>query len=304
MFRSKSRQERAVEAARLQADALRAQAELLTGQATKQAASLKGKVGPSAAVAREKSAHAAEAAKGWAEPHVGAAKHWAAPKFEKAKERGVDVAAPRVEHAAESLAPIVDSARDRIVDDVLPRIVAAVAAATAAAAARADAARDSTQETLADVRKHAAQATTKSGTSHRARNVLLVFTVVSAGAGAGYAAWRANQPDDDPWAATTGTATPRPAGTEGGPTSRLSDVSAGAATTSTLGGGSLAGSTADVDTPVPDGLETPDTATPDTDDQSDAVAVDPLEGGTASDVLDGDGVADVPGTTTERPSGS
>ncbi|HSK34416.1 MAG TPA: hypothetical protein VK903_13095, partial [Propionicimonas sp.] len=87
--------------------------------------------------------------------------------------------------------------------------------------------------------------------------------------------------------------------TEGGPTSRLSDASAGAATTSTLGGGSLAGSTADVDTPVPDGLATPDTAG-----ETDAVAVDPLEGGTASDVLDGDGVADVPGTTTERPAGS
>lgn len=287
MFRTKSRQERAVEAARLHADAVRLHAATLTGQAMGQAASLRERVAPGAAVALDRSAHAADVARHWAEPRVGAARSWATPRLEKARERGVEVAAPRVGHAAESLAPLVDAARDRIVEDVLPRIVEVVTAAAAAAAAKTDEARDSTQEALAEVRKQT-QPAKRAG---RGRRFLLVSGALVAAAGGGYAAWRASQPDDDPWAATTGTASPRPAGTSGGPSSRLSQTSAGSAPDSALGGGSLAASTADVDTPTPDGVAA-----------SDAEVA--LEGGAASGALDNDGAAEVPGTETSGADGS
>jgi hypothetical protein len=217
VFRTKSRSERAVE--RAQADLLKARAALL-----------KEKVAPTATLAKENAAHAAEVAR-----------EWASPRLEKAREKGVEKAAPRVEHAAEVLAPKVDAARDKIVEDLLPRLVDAITTAAAVAAAKTEEAREASQHGLASVHDRAHDVTHPPERRTRRRR-FLVFGVLAAAAGAGYAAWRQSQPADDPWVTATG----------GGTTSRLSggDASGG------LGAGSLASESTDVDTPVPDGLAT------------------------------------------------
>src|SRR5450755_3845009 len=101
---------------------------------------------------------AAGQARDWAAPRMEAAVEWAAPRVERGLqaaaprveaavewaaprvERGLQAAAPRVEAAADRVAPAVDAARDRIVDDLLPRLIEAVHAAGAAGAAATTAA--------------------------------------------------------------------------------------------------------------------------------------------------------------------
>ena len=63
------------------------------------------------------------AAKEWTQPHVKAARDWAKPHFE----HGVELAAPRVETAVQNLDPR-STPPATVVDDVLPRITAALAA--------------------------------------------------------------------------------------------------------------------------------------------------------------------------------
>ncbi|HEY6798538.1 MAG TPA: hypothetical protein VI248_27995 [Kineosporiaceae bacterium] len=92
--------------------------------------------------AREQAALAAEAA--------GHAKGWAAPRIEAAVERGLLAAAPTVEAAAGRMAPAVDAARDRIVEDLLPRLVEAVHAASAASSAARVAAAESVSRSVED----------------------------------------------------------------------------------------------------------------------------------------------------------
>ena len=59
------------------------------------------------------------------------AKDWAAPRAEKAWYEGRKAAAPKVERAAEMALPLVDKTHDRLVDDLIPKLVAAVTAAAA-----------------------------------------------------------------------------------------------------------------------------------------------------------------------------
>jgi len=86
--------------------------------------------------AREAAVHAKESAvhaKDWAAPRVEAAIDWASPRVERAIKQGVAAAAPKVERAAERAVPLIDTAHDKLVDSLLPKLVAAVSAAAEAA---------------------------------------------------------------------------------------------------------------------------------------------------------------------------
>lgn len=222
MFRTKSRSERASEKAAAKALLLK-----------ERAGDLKEKVTPQAH-------HAALQAKEGAALAAVSAKGWAAPRLEKAKDKSVERTAPKVEHAAEALAPRVDAVHDKIVEDVLPRLVEAFSAAAAAAAMKADAARDVSQAGLSTAGKKAKAARKVAEPKRSKRKVFFLLTLVGAAAAAGFAAWKRSQPTDDPWVTATGTS----------PSSRLG----GSSTPGGLGSGSLAAESTDVDTPKPDGL--------------------------------------------------
>ena len=124
------------------------------------------------------------------------AKDWAAPRVEKAWYEGMKAAAPKVELAAEKALPLVDRTHDRLVDDVLPKLLAAVNAAAAAAAVGADKARDVASARLTDLAHIAPEPPKKSHTGAK------VFWSIAglAIAGAVLAAFRRNSPTTDPWA--------------------------------------------------------------------------------------------------------
>lgn len=123
------------------------------------------------------------------------AKGWAAPRAEKAWYEGKKAAAPKIEAAAEKAIPVVDTAHDRLVDDILPKLVAAITAAAGAAAVGADKAREVADAKLTEL-AHIAPPPPKKHTGAK------VFWSIAglAIAGAVYAAFRRRQPTTDPWA--------------------------------------------------------------------------------------------------------
>jgi 4-amino-4-deoxy-L-arabinose transferase-like glycosyltransferase len=108
-------------------------------------------------------------------PRVEAAVDWATPRVEAAWRKGVTAAAPVVSDAAKAIAPRVDEARDRIVDQILPAVVAA--ANSAARAAQPE-----------PVKKH------------RGRKVLAWLSIAGLVGALGYWFWRQTRPVSDPWA--------------------------------------------------------------------------------------------------------
>lgn len=122
------------------------------------------------------------------------AKDWAAPRAEKAWYEGKKAAAPKIEAAAEKAIPVVDSAHDRLVDDILPKLVAAITAAAGAAAVGADKARDVADAKLTEL-AHIAPPPKK----HTGAKVFWSIAGLAI-AGALYAAFRRRQPTSDPWA--------------------------------------------------------------------------------------------------------
>lgn len=155
-----------------------------------------------ALVARGHGRLAAGQAKDWAAPRVGAAMGWATPHLERGMERGLRVAAPRIEAAAERAVPAVDAIRDRIVEQVLPRLVEAVNTAALAGAAAGVAAGEALEEATdhgarmakAGLRTAADRAGQVSGSRRRRRVMrrarIVALAAVGAGAVAGVAAWR------------------------------------------------------------------------------------------------------------------
>lgn len=140
--------------------------EKLQSQVREQGAALADKVGP-----------AMDSARDWATPRVGAAVEWAQPRLEGA--------APRLEAAVTKVGPAFDMARDRLVDDLLPRLVktvneaaaatrdstrsgapalAAAATTAATAAAGTTAAVSSAQKTVGAVKETATKTVTKAAT--------------------------------------------------------------------------------------------------------------------------------------------
>jgi phosphohistidine phosphatase SixA len=124
------------------------------------------------------------------------AKAWAAPRAEKAWYESRKATAPKVERAAEMALPLVDRTHDRLVDDLLPKLVAAVNAAAAATAVGADRARDATAARLTDLAHIPVPEPKKSRTGAK------IFWSIAglAVAGAVVAVFRRSRPMNDPWA--------------------------------------------------------------------------------------------------------
>lgn len=122
------------------------------------------------------------------------AKEWAAPRAERAWHEGKKAAAPKIEAAAEKAIPLVDTAHDRLVDDILPKLVAAVTAAAGAAAVGADKAREVADAKLTELAHITPPKKKRTGAK--------VFWTIAglAALGAVYAAFRRSGPTTDPWA--------------------------------------------------------------------------------------------------------
>jgi hypothetical protein len=126
------------------------------------------------------------------------AKVWAAPRVERGVERGLEVAAPRVEHAVERVSPKVDAARDKLVEDLLPRLVVALNAAAAAGHAASEAGDEVRHRTKGAAAVLSGDAVAKRK-RHRGRAFVLVTMLVAA-IGAAVAAFKSRSAKDDPWA--------------------------------------------------------------------------------------------------------
>ena len=135
---------------------------------------------------------AAESAKEWGQPHVEAARHWAKPHVE----HGIEIAAPRLESAVSGLAPKVDIARDKIVDELLPRVTEAITAWAAASAAAKDEVVSRSTGAAAVV---AGDAVASPKRKKRGR-VLMVLGLLGAAGAAATSFLKRSAPKDDPWA--------------------------------------------------------------------------------------------------------
>lgn len=128
----------------------------------------------------------------WGQPRVEAARLWAKPRVE----HGIEVAAPRLESVVNSLAPRVDTARDKIVDELLPRLGEAInAVAAASAAAKEEAVSRGTG--AAAVLAGDASATPK---RNKKGLVLLILGLLAAAAAGAAVFMKKSAPKDDPWA--------------------------------------------------------------------------------------------------------
>jgi len=135
---------------------------------------------------------AAGSAKEWGQPRVEAARLWAKPRVE----HGIEMAAPKLESAVSGLAPKVDVARDKIVDELLPRVTEAITAWAAASAAAKDEA-VSRGAGAAAVVKGDAVATPKRKKRGR---VLMTLGLLGAAGAAVTSFLKKSAPKDDPWA--------------------------------------------------------------------------------------------------------
>ena len=135
---------------------------------------------------------AAGNAKEWGQPRVEAARLWARPRVE----HGIEIAAPKLESAVSGLAPKVDIARDKIVDELLPRVTEAITAWAAASAAAKDEV-VSRGAGAAAVVKGNAVATPR----HKKRGrVLMALGLLGAAVAAVTTFLKKSAPKDDPWA--------------------------------------------------------------------------------------------------------
>lgn len=219
-----------------------------------------------ASTARDRAAAAAE----WAQPRLEHARDAAEPYAKKARQKArpyvdnaVEAMAPRVQDAVDSVAPRVDATRDHIVDDLLPKLSAAVAAVVAASESARDRA-ESAIEKGHDVYETAAGTAVEAGgrtsgavavltgakvakTVGRKRRVALVLAALAAIGGA-VAYFLNRKPQDDPWATPISTP-PRPAysaGTGSGSNGSVSDLKAKASGVADAAGESAKDTVSDV----------------------------------------------------------
>jgi hypothetical protein len=132
----------------------------------------------------------ASSARDWAQPRVNDFIAWLTPRAEKAWQDSLQVAAPQVEKVAGKAAPLIDSAHDKLVDDLLPKMVATFNdAASSAASAQGKA-------SLAETVTAAADKANKKGS----KKGWLIALAAGGAAVAGYVFWKRAQPQTDPWA--------------------------------------------------------------------------------------------------------
>jgi colicin import membrane protein len=160
-----------------------AEATALLSDVSSKAASQAGSL---AAQAKDRASNA----KDWAQPRVHDFIAWLTPRAERAWQDSLQAAAPQVEKVAGKATPLIDSAHDKLVDDLLPKMVAAFnAAASNAAAAQS---KTSLTDTVADAADKAGKNGSKKG--------WLVALAAGGAAVAGYVFWKRAQPQTDPWA--------------------------------------------------------------------------------------------------------
>ncbi|MDQ1535921.1 MAG: hypothetical protein QOE58_314 [Actinomycetota bacterium] len=165
MFRSKSRTEKLTEQVQEQSESFASTAAAVADQ-------LRERVVPAVGQATEN-------ARDWARPHV---------------EHGIEVAAPKLGSAVNGLAPKVDVARDKIVDELIPRIADAIAGWAAASAAAKDEAVSRGQGAAAVITGDAVAAP-----KGRKRRALVFLGLASATAAAAVKVMKRSAPKDDPW---------------------------------------------------------------------------------------------------------
>jgi hypothetical protein len=165
MFHTKSRTEQLKEQVQDQSESLASTAAAVADQ-------LRERVGPAVGQATENAME-------WARPRVG---------------HGIEVAAPRLESAVSGLAPKVDTARDKIVDELIPRIAEAISVWAAASAVTKNEA-VSRGQGAASVISGSAVASPKG----RKKRVLLMLGLVGAAGAAAIALMKKSAPKDDPW---------------------------------------------------------------------------------------------------------
>jgi hypothetical protein len=114
-----------------------------------------------------------------------------------------ETAKEKAHHAAENLAPKVESAREVFVEDVLPKVVSAIAAVAAGAAAAKDTATETAERAPDAFAVLKGDAVAKQG-GGKGKWLLLLGAIA---AGAAIMAYRKSNERPDPWA-TAGTYTP------------------------------------------------------------------------------------------------
>jgi hypothetical protein len=128
--------------------------------------------------------------------------------------------------ARDKAAPVVADVRDRVVDDVLPRLAAGVAAASVAAASARDHAVESSNSAFANL-----PANKKKAKRRARRRRFLFLTIAFAAIAAGISAAKARSKQEDPW--TTGSST---GATNGTPAFTSAPVTPEPAPAPTVGG--------------------------------------------------------------------
>lgn len=142
----------------------------------------------------------AEQGKDWATPKVEAAMDWAGPRVEKAWKAGVTATAPKLATAAGRSRDAVDVAHDKLVDDVLPKVIAALEDAAMAAKSGADNVQSQVHSAAGKAEKALKQQEKAAKGGSKFGKTLGWVLVGSAVAGVGVLVWRRTQPVDDPWA--------------------------------------------------------------------------------------------------------
>lgn len=193
-------------------------------QAVEQALAAKQWAAPRYEVARIWVEPKARSAGGWAEPKVRYATEWVEPRLKQARDAGVQLATPHVEAAAGKLAPAVDSTREKLVEDVLPKIAEGAAAATAAAAAAKVAASERGAGAYS-VLKGDAVAVEPAAKKRRSVGKLFLLLGILAAAGAAlFSVLRRKDDSSDPWAQPYPTYPPTPVAPTSTPGTPSSDT--------------------------------------------------------------------------------
>ena len=144
---------------------------------------------------------AAVHAREWSTPRIEAFVEWLTPRLEKAYSESLKAAAPHVEKAAEKAGPAIDTAHDRLVDELIPKLVAAFNEAAEKAHVTAEHAAGAIHE-HADAVANAAAGAAESAEARKSHAAAKAFFVVAtlAAAGAAGAAWYRSRTSVDPWA--------------------------------------------------------------------------------------------------------
>ncbi len=171
-----------------------------------QAAGLGASLAEGAKHGAVRASDAAGQAKDWTTPRVEAFVAWLVPQVEHLYRESVKTAAPQVEKVAQKATPAIDTAHDKLVDELIPKLVAAMNEAAVKAGAQVEHVADVAAVTAGTqskkVVKAARKAAKEAAKAEKKGSGAKVFWVVAglAGAGAAAFAWLRSRSTTDPWA--------------------------------------------------------------------------------------------------------